>query len=260
MSNIVGVKYIGSKQRKEDNVLNSGVTWAQGQVINFNIEAANKLAVYADVWVITDVDHDAVTKVVGDIKPNSRKHEPATFVDVNSMDKDALHAFARTTLLRQLPEMELDALRDTVKSELVKSFLDDQEETAKEGMKLIALEVTEAEYEAYANGVLELKLVPVADKSTPETPVNEQNAEGETTGEQNGQAESTQDANSGEENQGSEPVKEPPKEGEETLEQQLAKLDKVALREMCKELGISYSNTMTEDKFRERILAKAAGK
>lgn len=252
MSNIVGVQYVGGKQRKEDNILNSGAVWKQGEVINFNADAASKLAKYSDVWVLCDVDHDAETKVVGEVKKNPRQHEPQTFANVNAMDKEQLHTFVRTTLLKQLPDMELDALRTEVKNLLTLSFLDDQEKIAKSNdteYKYIALQVTISEYEAYVNGSVELKLVPA---QTPTAETIEPEAQPDT-------LEVKADQVHGELLAETTPndVTNPSTEPEESLEAMLAKLDKTALREMCKELNITYANSMSEDAFRARILEKS---
>lgn len=167
MQNIVGVRYIGSKQRKEDNVLNTGVFWVPGQVINFDAVSAATLAQHTGVWEITDVDHDAETKVVGIVKKaagDPRKYEPQTFANVNAMDKEQLHAFARTTLLRQLPDFETDKLREEVKSLLTLNFLDDQQAIAAknkpEDKLIISLHVSQEEFKAFESGELVLKLVP----------------------------------------------------------------------------------------------------
>lgn len=169
MQNIVGVRYIGSKQRKEDNVLNTGVFWVPGQVINFDAASAATLAQHTGVWEITDVDHDAETKVVGTVKKaagDPRKYEPQTFANVNAMDKEQLHAFARTTLLRQLPDFETDKLREEVKSLLTLNFLDDQQGLAAaknpEDKLIISLHVSQEEFNAFESGELVLKLVPKA--------------------------------------------------------------------------------------------------
>lgn len=167
MSNIVGVRYIGSKQLKVDNVLNTGVSWVPGQVINFDAVSAATLAQHVGVWAITDVDHNAETKVVSTVKKSAsdpRKFEPQTFANVNAMDKEQLHAFARTSLMRQLPDLETDNLREEVKSLLTLNFLDDQQglsdaKKPKESL-IISLHVSQEEFKAFESGSVVLKLVP----------------------------------------------------------------------------------------------------
>ncbi len=168
MSNIVGVRYIGSKKLKVDNVLNSGASWFPGQVINFDAASASRLAVHNDVWELTDVNYDAETVVLDKTKKvggDPRKNEPAVYADVNSMGKEQLLTFARTNLLRQLPaDLEENKLREEVKNLLTMSFLDDQiglsnANKQDEGL-IISLTVSLEEFNAYQAGDLVLKLVP----------------------------------------------------------------------------------------------------
>jgi hypothetical protein len=173
MSDLLGVRYIGTKPQKNDNVLDSGAIWKPNEVINFNEWAALKLIVHKQVWEIANVDHNARTIVVADkkAKQDVRKHEPAMFSDVNSMDKEQLHKFARLNLLRQMPsDLSVDELRTQVKSLVTMQSIDDQLnifESNQSGKFKLSIVVEEPEYEAYLHGILALKLVPVGgDEST----------------------------------------------------------------------------------------------
>lgn len=274
-SNIVGVKYIGGKPRKEDNVAGTGAVWVPGQVINFTQDVASKLVQFNTVWELVGANPNGET-YLGTKKNPALAIEPVPFININEMDAASLVAYARVEFNKVLDAgTEIEALRTQVHGLMVNQTLDEAETAnQKEQLYNISLQVTESERDAFLAGDLILRLVPKLDEG-PAVPVifKAEMLEGigltdlqpsnvivlesnnniatitkPTTEPLNEQSTTTETANAQVENQ------------DEPLEVTLAKLDKKALREMCKELGIPVSNTMSEVVLRNKLLAKAGAK
>lgn len=274
-SNIVGVKYIGGKPRKEDNVAGTGAVWVPGQVINFTQDVASKLVQFNTVWELVGANQNGET-YLGSKKNPALAIEPVPFININEMDAASLVAYARVEFNKVLDAgTEIEALRTQVHGLMVNQTLDEAETSnQKEQLYKISLQVTRSERDAFLAGDLILRLVPKFDQA-PALPVilkaemldgigltdlqpsnvivlesNDDIAtiNKPTTEPLNEQSTATEADNAQSDNQ------------DEPLEVTLAKLDKKALREMCKELGIPVSNTMSEEVLRNKLLAKAGAK
>ena len=61
--NVVGVKYVGLKARKEDNVAGTGLFWTQGQIHAVPASLVPKFQKHPDVWEIVPITDDNVQDV-----------------------------------------------------------------------------------------------------------------------------------------------------------------------------------------------------
>lgn len=114
------IKYIGGKDFKGDNVGgNTGLIWAQGEVIDVPDDKAQLFLAHPDVW-----EKAAKNAKVSDQKaienPKVEENEPEeeavlAAANVDAMDKDSLLAYAKRTFGVDLDaERTEDALRDDV--------------------------------------------------------------------------------------------------------------------------------------------------
>lgn len=274
-SKLVGVKYIGGKAKKVDNVASTGAEWVPGQVINFNIEIANKLLVHKTVWELCDVDPNGDT-YIGNKKATGPVIDPVPFVNLHEMDINALAAFAKVEFNQAVDiSLPIESARNLVHGFMSNRTADDLASLNKPAPKnTIGIEVNDAEYEAYIAGELVLKLVPASyiGPNTPDSAENQAKAGNDdtvkvadsTTGKSDDD-ESTIDAQAltitaqdpSIAPTESAPVDTKPADPIAELQANLELLDAKQLREMCKQSGIAYANTMTAEKLREKLLAVA---
>lgn len=264
-SNIVGVKYIGGKTQKEDNVAGTGAVWVPGQIINFTQDVASKLIYHKDVWELTSANPNGET-YLGSKKNPALAIEPMPFININEMDAGSLVAYARVEFNRVLDAgADIEALRKEVHGLMVNQTLDEIHDTKeKPAFYSISLQVTEVERDAFLAGELILRLVPKLDtgSAVPEQVNSQANTAQDEPPASQDEVGETNTASNESESQTEEAPAEPTQEAaqDEPLEVTLSKLDKKALREMCKDFGIPVANTMTEEVLRDKLLAKAGVK
>lgn len=156
---IIGVRYIGKQEVEEDPLLKSGVQWRQGQVVNFSLPLAEKLfAKHFDMFEEAQVDYNANTVLS---VPNAANAQPVVSVNLNSMSAAQQRMFARIEYSRTLSENMSD---EEVRRAVIAMMLDAEENTLQSENERFALSypVSADEYAAIMQGVVELRLVPVA--------------------------------------------------------------------------------------------------
>lgn len=246
--NITGIRYIGNKPVKTDNVANTGATWQPQEVVNFSSSIAALLLVHVGVFEMADVNPNGATFMGGGKKVGGRDQEPIAFANINDMDVKQLDAYSRLNFNRGIDlTANIEVSRNIVISYMTSATLDEEaerviEQSANNGNKMIALEVGEAEYEAYLHGILELRLVPVKKPKADFAPIDVVLAEERAV--LIGVAGKTPEA----------PASAAPTEALPTLPELLASLNKKDLITLAKENKIGVSNTMTEEKLREKLL------
>lgn len=267
-SQLVGVKYIGGKTKKVDNVANTGAEWVPGQVINFNIEIANKLLVHKSVWEIVDVDPNGDT-YIGSKKAAGAVVDPVPFVNLHEMDINALAAFAKVEFNQAVDiSLPIESARNLVHGFMSNRTMDDLATLNKPSDKhSIGIEVNEAEYQAYIAGELVLKLVPAGytGQNVPELtnepiPAQEPSTENTEPPAVEALAATIESSEPTGETSGNQSAADETAKVDtiSDLKADLDLLDAKQLREMCKQSGIPYSNTMPAEKLREKILAAAS--
>jgi hypothetical protein len=278
MENIVGIRYIGSKPTKTDNVAGTGAVWKPKEVINFSSSLAALLLVHAGVFALTDVNPKGATYMGNGKKVGGKQEEPVAFANISGMEAKELDAYARLNFNRGIDlKADIKESRKIVMGWMSNATLDEEADRLKAAAanKLsITLEVTDLEYEAYQAGTLALKLVPVvvnepqgagglgdaggvSGSVTGNTapPLGAPNAgdAAPTTG-----GEALTAANTDEkpaEATATTDVQPTPSEELQTLPELLAKLDKKGLMTLGKENGVKVANTMSVEVLREKILA-----
>jgi hypothetical protein len=237
MSNaIIGVRYIGKKDRQEDTVCKTGAVWIQGQVHNFAGNLAKKLLVHTDSFEAAEISMDGGTYLSGSTG-NAKPREVAAFVNLAAMGVDHLVLFARRELNRVVNTDGKDEaqIRTEVHALMSNHSLDQEAERrlaemdAGDGRRPFPYMATPEEYAALQSGDARLMLVPCEIVS-----LHKEGVEVIPPADQ--------------------PEAEAPSGGEaETLVDLLARLEKPELLAFAKQEGVPISNTMTAEKLREKI-------
>ena len=279
-TNLVGIRYIGRKPQKTDNVADTGAVWQPGQVINFPMDVARKFLSHNNVWAMVDVDPNAETHMGGK-KTKATTIEPVPFVNINEMDINTLAAFARVEFNQTIDvSSDIADARNKVLGFMTNAALDAEADRlqaiadAKSNTHYIGLEVGEEEYQAFIAGWSVLKLVPKPDGGA-ETGSNQDalsdagNPQSPEGGPEPVDNSTPTEANPENPVPASEEViteQNQPHVNDDTatdpladLKANLDKLDKKALREMCKDAGLKVANTMDEKTLRTKLIAHAEG-
>lgn len=237
MNNIVGVRYIGKKERHEDSLLNTGAVWESGQIHNFHEPLARQLLRHGGTYEEASVSAAGETFMGG--KTVKATREPVAYVNINGMGKEALAAFTKREFLRHI---DIDDRTDEdVRAEVRRLMTThNMDELATEALKgaegkfPYIITVSTAEHEALVSGDLVVKLVPAEDDSaTQSAPATEQ--------EQTKMAQAQSDAAAS-----GAPVP--------TLDELLGSLDEDGLIAFAKQEGVEGINKrMNADTMRSRI-------
>jgi len=179
-SNITGVRYIGAKEQKTDNVCGTDAVWKPKQVLNFPSHLAALLIVHAGVFELADVSPKAPTYMGNGKKVDGRTdQEPVAHANLTAMDEKQLDAYSRVNFNKSLDlKKPLVDLRHEVLGYMTGKNIDDEAdrkraEAASQGKLTVEFEVTEQELEAINNNVLKLALIPV--EQEPEEPAQTDN-------------------------------------------------------------------------------------
>lgn len=235
---IVGVRYIGKKERQEDTVCKTGAVWTYGQVHNFGSDIAKALLIHTDSFEPADISMDGGTYLSRGKKPQASQGV-AAFINLSAMGIDQMVLLARTEFNRVVSAdgKDEDQVRREVHALMTNHSLDLEAERRQEvhsdGLIAVSYKATPEEHAALMAGTVVLAIVPaeVANTAPPqEAPVT--GGTDITTGEQ---PESDAVA--------------PP------LSELLASLEKPDLIAFAKQEGVAISNTMTAEKLREKIFA-----
>jgi hypothetical protein len=223
---IVGIRYVGKKDRQEDTVCKSGAVWLPGQVHNFSAAMAKSLLVHTDSFALAPISMDGGTFLTQGKGKLNKQHDVAVFANINGMGIDQMIVFARTELNRVVNVADKDEaqIRREVLSLMTNHSLDQEAERRKtekteDGRTPITYMATAEEFSAYQSGVVRLAIVPTeVVMATAEQPADEQT--------------------------------DPPV----PLGALLDGLEKKELMEFAKQEGVGFSNNFSADKLRERIL------
>lgn len=236
MSNsIVGVRYIGKKERQEDTVCKTGAVWMQGQVHNFAADLAKALLAHTDSFAEAPLSMDGGTflsGVTGKRRPQTQ--DVAAFVNLTAMGVEQMVLFARRELNRVISAdgKDEEQIRSEVHALMANHNLDMEAErrTAEsaDGRRMFPFMATPEEYEALQSGSVRLALVP---------------------GEVVAFQPKVVEVMAGDVAPSDEP------EAAETLDTLLARLEKPELIAFAKQEGVGISNTMSAEKLREKIKA-----
>lgn len=95
------IRYIGKKERKEDNVAHTGTVWnGNGDVQNVPDNAVAKLLVHTDSWELagdaqkSGDELQQTTSTAKSNEPTEADMKPP-MVNLETMDKDALRSYAQ---------------------------------------------------------------------------------------------------------------------------------------------------------------------
>lgn len=252
---ILGVKYIGLKDSQEDTVCGSGAFWKPDQVLNFDEDAANKLLVHSDSFVLAELSPSA--NIYGLKKQNAVNEivEPLGYYNMNAMDLAELSLFAKRHLNMVVDQgRSIEESKAMIQAKLsLDARYDPQGETVSD--YVISKTVTKQEFEAYQAGELVLQLVTAeVDEATLEkdlatlratfNEIDVKTAESVEPTVSTHAIESVLDAEKVEQ-----------KEDLPTLPELLASLStKKELQDFAKENKVSYANSMTEAQLRAKLL------
>ena len=248
---IVGIRYVGKKDRQEDTVCKTGAIWAPGQVHNFGGELAKALLVHTDSFALAPISADGGTFLtMGKGRALNKQHDVAAFVNINGMSVEQLVHFARRELNRvvQIDGKDEAQIRREVLSLMTNHSLDLEAERkiaekAEDGRTPVTFMATAEEFAALNEGTVKLALVPT-EVMPADTTLPVDGAEG------SGSA-SASDAGKNPEGGGDGTDDSPP-----TLAELLGKLEKPQLMEFARQEGVTFSNNFTAKKLRERIFAE----
>lgn len=161
---IVGVRYIGKKDRQEDTVCKTGAVWLPGQVHNFAGGLAKRLIQHTDSFELADIDMDGQTFMAAG-KTKARAAVP--YINLSAMSPEQLVHMARFEFNRVVnPEgKSVDQLRQEVQSLMVSHSLDlaeDERNQPTEGYCVpMIYQASPEEAAALRAGLAVLRVVPV---------------------------------------------------------------------------------------------------
>lgn len=237
MNNIIGIRYVGKKDRQEDTVCKTGAVWLPGQVHNFGGALAKALLVHTDSFAESPISADGGTFLtMGKGRALNKQHDVAAFVNLNGMSIDQLVHFARRELDRvvQIDGKDEMQIRREVLSLMTNHSLDVEAERKKaeqseDGRTPLTFMATAEEYAALNDGTVKLALVPTEILRAVTEPAADDQSKAE-----GGKEDSA-----------------PP-----SLTELLASLEKPQLMDFARQEGISFSNNIPADKLREKIFAE----
>ena len=234
---IVGIRYVGKKDRQEDTVCKTGAVWLPGQIHNFGGELAKALLVHTDSFARAPISADGGTFLtMGKGRALNKQHDVAAFVNLNGMSIDQLVHFARRELDRvvQIDGKDEAQIRREVLSLMTNHSLDMEAERKKaeqseDGRTPVTFMATAEEYAALNEGTVKLALVPTEILQAVIEPAADDQSKTE----------------------GDEEDNAPP-----SLTELLASLEKPQLMDFARQEGITFSNNIPADKPREKIFAE----
>lgn len=234
---IVGIRYVGKKDRQEDTVCKTGAVWLPGQVHNFGGELAKALLVHTDSYALAPISADGGTFLtMGKGRALNKQHDVAAFVNINGMSVEQLVHFARRELDRVVQTDGKDEvqIRREVLSLMTNHSLDLEAERkiaekAEDGRMPVTFMATAEEYAALNEGTVKLALVPTEILQAVIEPAADDQSKTE----------------------GDEEDNAPP-----SLTELLASLEKPQLMDFARQEGITFSNNIPADKLREKIFAE----
>jgi hypothetical protein len=234
---IVGIRYVGKKDRQEDTVCKTGAVWLPGQIHNFGGELAKALLVHTDSFARAPISADGGTFLtMGKGRALNKQHDVAAFVNLNGMSIDQLVHFARRELDRvvQIDGKDEAQIRREVLSLMTNHSLDMEAERKKaeqseDGRTPVTFMATAEEYAALNEGTVKLALVPTEILQAVIEPAADDQSKTE----------------------GDEEDNAPP-----SLTELLASLEKPQLMDFARQEGITFSNNIPADKLREKIFAE----
>lgn len=237
MNNIIGIRYVGKKDRQEDTVCKTGAVWFPGQVHNFGGALAKALLVHTDSFAEAPISADGGTFLtMGKGRALNKQHDVAAFVNLNGMSIDQLVHFARRELDRvvQIDGKDEAQIRREVLSLMTNHSLDVEAERKKaeqseDGRTPVTFMATAEEYAALNEGTVKLALVPTEILQAVIEPAADDQSKTE----------------------GDEEDNAPP-----SLTELLASLEKPQLMDFARQEGITFSNNIPADKLREKIFAE----
>lgn len=247
-NDIVGIRYVGKKDRQEDTVCKTGAIWVQGQVHNFGGELAKALLVHTDSFARVPISADGGTFLtMGKGRALNKQHDVAAFVNINAMNIEQMVHFARRELDRTVQTDGKDEvqIRREVLSLMTNHSLDmeadrKKAEQAEDGRTPVTYMATAEEYAALRDGTVKLVLVPSEILLAEVKP----------------QQEPEDDGTKAQEGAGTDNDKNP----EPTLAELLATLKKPQLMEFARQEGIGFSNNIPADKLRGKIFAELSAR
>ncbi len=251
MNNIIGIRYVGKKDRQEDTVCKTGAVWLPDQVHNFGGALAKALLVHTDSFAEAPISSDGGTFLtMGKGRALNKQHDVAAFVNLNGMSIDQLVHFARRELDRvvQVDGKDEMQIRREVLSLMTNHSLDLEAERriaekSADGRTPVTFMATAEEFAALNEGTVKLALVPA------EVMMTDAGQDGD--GEQQG----TEGNPSGDSGNGPDDAAkagaQPP-----TLAELLQTLEKPQLMDFARQEGVTFSNNFTAEKLRERIFAE----
>lgn len=89
------VKYIGHRARYGDGVYGSGLFWHQGETVMVPDELAVKLLRHTEVWTRGNEADVSAPQSVRTVDTETEEETESVRIEIASMEKDALEAFAR---------------------------------------------------------------------------------------------------------------------------------------------------------------------
>jgi hypothetical protein len=237
MSNgIVGIRYIGKKDRQEDTVCKTGAVWLPGQVHNFSGELAVKLLVHTDSFEIAPLSLDGQTYLARKSAPKGR--EVAPVVNLMAMSIEQMAHFARFEFNRVVHTdgKSVEDVRREVHALMSNHNLDleaeRRTETTVPDNRMVPYHASPEEYAALMAGTVVLAVVPA------ETHIIQCGLSYVT--DKNG-VDIAQSADNDE---------------AKPLPELLASLEKPELMAFAKQEGVSFSNNFSAEKLREKILTE----
>lgn len=173
MNHIIGIRYIGKKERKEDTLLGTGAVWLPGQVHNFAEALARQLLQHTDIYEEAPVAIDGDTFMGKSANGKATEAPAIPYVNLTGMDVDQLALFARREFNRTIDtERDVELVRAEVHRLMTTSNMDEIANEIEAGKGLnggipYAIRVSEPELEALMSGQLVVRLVPaeVADEA-----------------------------------------------------------------------------------------------
>lgn len=232
---IIGVRYIGKKDRQEDTVCKTGAVWHRGQVHNFGGDLAKALLVHTDSFEAAPISVEGGTYLSRGT--NRQAQDVAAFVNLSAMSIDQMVLMARIEFNRVVNTDGKDdeQVRREVHALMANHNLDLDADSRKavqsDGRIPVPYMATTEEHAALMAGTVVLAVVPSEIANTlPPQDVTITGGTDLTTGD---------------------PVE--PDTVAMPLNELLASLEKHDLIAFAKQEGVAISNTMTAEKLREKI-------
>mgnify|MGYP000505779349 CR=1 FL=1 len=114
---LVAIKYVGAKERRRDNVADTGLVWLAGETHYVEPEAAKLLLAHPDIWEVDrrakakSTEAIALPKAVKEVDQEPRSALPP----LTAMNKAALAQLAMTRFGQTFDQkMKVDEMRATL--------------------------------------------------------------------------------------------------------------------------------------------------